>query len=50
MPKRDSRKGYRIGQSAAKLRTGERSTTRVEILVGSSEPKWKASKSTIMWI
>ena len=36
----------RIGQSAAKPRTEEGSTTRVEILVGRSLPKWNAPKFT----
>ena len=45
MHKRDSLKKEKIGQSAAKLRTGERSTTSSEMNVGSSEPKWSASKS-----
>ena len=35
----------RIGQSAAKPRTEEGSTTRVGILVGESSPKWNAPKS-----
>lgn len=33
------------GQSAAKPRTEEGSTTRVEILVGRSLPKWNTPKS-----
>ena len=37
-----------IGKSAAKPRTGERSTTRAEMLVGRSLPKWNAPKSKDM--
>lgn len=44
MSKCECFKIMRIGQSAAKLRTGERSTTRVEILVGRSLPKWEKPK------
>ena len=44
MSKCECFKIMRIGQSAAKPRTEEGSTTRVEILVGRSLPKWEKPK------
>ena len=50
MPKCDGLKIVKIGRSAAKLRTGERSTTRAEMLIGRSLPKWDTPKLVISMV